>query len=306
MHPETQDLISRFRNYTENRQPFVWNTENRGGLNCWNLLLSEGFVQTTDFDQVIATWKGIARRGMPTDPKEYPGYKYASSRRERKDDSWSPYLQSQQNQYYNALAYFLKSSLQNLRAYSLRSINRSLNVSWAQEFKIFIIVGQTSDLEWICLAPTVPDQVWNRYTNSFHPELASLTACQSTKPVARDIHEKISKVLVKLKPIECYGYYDYVVYNHQIFCTMSSEEPIAIELALKAGKMFDDDPYYFKVKYDGDSSEKPVTQFMRNNFQQIQRYMFCFWDVGYGYKFGLTEHGDWVGLKYLSYMDYNP
>ncbi|MEH1918436.1 hypothetical protein [Nostoc sp.] len=112
MHPETQDLISRFRNYTENRQLFVWNTENKEGLNCWNLLLSEGFVQTTDFDQAIATWKGIARRGMPTDPKEYPGYKYASSRRERKDDSWSPYLQSEQNQYYNALAYFLKSSLQ--------------------------------------------------------------------------------------------------------------------------------------------------------------------------------------------------
>ncbi|MEH1765287.1 hypothetical protein [Nostoc sp.] len=113
-------------------------------------------------------------------------------------------------------------------------------------------------------------------------------------------------MLVKLKPIECYGYYDYFIYNHQIFCTISSEEAIAIELALKAGKMFDDDPYYFKVKYDGGSSEKPVTQFMRNNFQQIQRYMFCFWDVGYGYKFGFTEHGDWVGLKYLSYMDYNP
>lgn len=58
--------------------------------------------------------------------------------------------------------------------------------------------------------------------------------------------------------------------------------------------------------YDAGSSEKPVTQFMRNNFQQIQRYMFCFWDVRYGYKFGLTEHGDWVGLKYWDYMDYKP
>ncbi|MEH2058333.1 MAG: hypothetical protein V7K97_19695 [Nostoc sp.] len=102
MHPETQELISRLRNYAENRHPFVWNTENSGELNCWNLLLSEGFVQTTDLNQAIATWKGIARRGMPTDPKEYPGYKYASSRRERKGDSWSPYLQSEQNQYYNA------------------------------------------------------------------------------------------------------------------------------------------------------------------------------------------------------------
>lgn len=53
-------------------------------------------------------------------------------------------------------------------------------------------------------------------------------------------------------------------------------------------------------------SEKPVTQFMLNNFQQIQRYMFCFWDVGYGYKFGLTEHGDWVDLKHWSYINYNP
>lgn len=29
MHPETQDFISQLRNYTENRQQFVWNTENR-------------------------------------------------------------------------------------------------------------------------------------------------------------------------------------------------------------------------------------------------------------------------------------
>ena len=68
MHPETQDLIRQLRNYAENRHPFVWNTENSGELNCWNLLLSQGFVQTTDFDQAIATWKGVARRGMPTDP----------------------------------------------------------------------------------------------------------------------------------------------------------------------------------------------------------------------------------------------
>ncbi|MEH2045114.1 hypothetical protein [Nostoc sp.] len=74
--------------------------------------------------------------------------------------------------------------------------------------------------------------------------------------------------------------YSYVIYNHQIFCTISSEEAIAIKLALKAGKIFDDDPYYFKVKHDGGSSEKPVTQFIGNNFQQIQRYMCCFWDVG--------------------------
>lgn len=51
MHPETQHLISRLRNYEENRQPFVWNAENRGELNCWNLLLSEGFVQTSDLNQ---------------------------------------------------------------------------------------------------------------------------------------------------------------------------------------------------------------------------------------------------------------
>jgi hypothetical protein len=306
MHSETEGLISRLRKYAENRQPFVWDLELRGELNCWNLLVSEGFVQVADLEQAIETWKKIEQLQMPTNPKEYPGYEYGASRQKRKHDGIGARLKLDQNQYYNALAYFLKSNLQDLKAYSLCGVNQSLNVSGSQRFKIFIIVGQTPDSEWICLSPTVPDQVWHRYSNSFHPEVSLLTNCQSAKPVAQDLHAKIKKVLENLKPIKTYGYYGDYSYDHQIFCTIASEESTAIELALKAGKLFEEDKYYFKKNYDGGSDEKPATQFVHDNFQKIQLYMFCFWDVGYGYKFGLTQEGEWVGLKYWSFMDYNP
>jgi hypothetical protein len=306
MHSETEGLISRLEKYADGHQPFVWDLERRGELNCWNLLASEGFVGAADLKQVFEAWKKIERLQMPTSPKEYPGYEYGASRQESKHDRKDAHLQSDKNQYYDALAYFLKENLQDLKAYCLCAINRSLNVFESQQFKIFVIVGQTPDSEWICLAPTIPDQVWDRYSNSFHPEVSSLTSCQSKKPVAQDLHAKITKVLEKLKPIKVYGYYGQYVYNHQIFCTIASRESTAIELALKAGKMFEDDKFYFKKNYDGHWHDKPATQFMRDNFQEIQRYMFCFWDVGYGYKFGRNQGGDWIGLKYWSFMDYNP
>ncbi|TAG73041.1 MAG: hypothetical protein EAZ23_11950 [Oscillatoriales cyanobacterium] len=92
MHPETEELINKFKNYAKSLNPFWWDTERRGSLNAWNLLVSEGFVQLADLDRAITAWKGIERRGLPIDPKEYPGYEYAPPRRKRKDKSWNPYL----------------------------------------------------------------------------------------------------------------------------------------------------------------------------------------------------------------------
>lgn len=307
MHPETEQLIDNLKHYAKSLNPFWWDTNCRGSLNALNLLVSEGFVQLADIDRAITAWKLIERRGLPIDPKEYPGYEYAPPRRKRKDKSWNPYLQSQHFQYYNALAYFLKNSLQNLKVYSLRSIQSSLNYRRGSgQFKIYIIVGQTPDSDWICLAPTVPDQVWNRYELSYHPAFASLTSCDSPSLVTQDLHDKICKIIAKFKPIQVTGYYNEYSHHHQIFCTAASEEATAIKKALKVGKFLEDDIYYFNKNYLDFSEEEPTNQLVHEYLQDQKQYMFCFWDVGCGYKFGCTARGDWIGLKYLSLMDYNP
>jgi hypothetical protein len=306
MHPATEQLINKFKHYAKSLQPFWWDTDRRGSLNAWNLLVSEGFVQLADIDSAITAWKAIERRGLPVDPKEYPGYEYAPPRRQRKDKSWNPYLQSKQFKYYDALAYFLKNSLQSLQIFSLRSIEPSLNAWGSGEFKIYIIVGKTPDSDWICLAPTVPDQVWERYHKSFHPAFASLTSCDSPNFVTQDLHNKISKILAKFKPIKVTGYYNEYTHEHQIFCTVASEKATAIEKALKVGKFWEDDIYYFNKNYHNFSEPKPANQLVNEYLQNQKEYMFCFWDVGCGYKFGCTARGDWIGLKYRSFMDYNP
>lgn len=307
MHPTTEQLINKFKHYAKGWEPFWWDTERRGSLNAWNLLLSEGFVQLADLDRAITAWKAIERRGLPVDPKIYPGYEYAPPRRKRQDLSWNPYLQSKHFKYYNALAYFLKKSLQSFKVFSLNSIKPSLNARrGAGEFKIYIIVGKTPDSDWICLVPTVPDQVWERYRNSYHPAFASLTACDSPNFATQDLHNKISKILAKFQPIKVTGYYDECSHEHQIFCTAASEKTTAIEKALKVGKFLDDDIYYFNRNHHDFSEEEPADGLVHEYLQNQKQYMFCFWDVGCGYKFGLTADGDWIGLRYRSFMEYNP
>lgn len=302
MHLETEELLRILKDCSNGHSLFVSASKNQKDLNIWELLQSEGFVHQTGLDEAITTWKNLERRGTPTNQKKCHDCEYAPYRRERKNDSWNPYIQVKRFKYYNALKYFLNKSLQNIEVYAL--FNSCFR--YGERFKIYMVVGQTSNRDWICLAPTVPDQVWSIYENSYHPNLTWLTSCKSTKPITIDLFDKINKILANLEPLEIYGYYHggyNYSYNHQIFCTASPKKLKAIELALQAGKMLDFDSFWLD-KCFGDRSK--VKQFMREYLKRRKCYVLSFWDIGYAYEIGCTQSGDWIGVKYRCEFDYNP
>ena len=340
MHLETTRLLRALRNLktSSHYMPFVttfsWNTDDEGDFNFWNLLVSKGRVRPARVEEAIASWKNTERRGTPT---KQVSFGYAPRRRKRRDSSWSPYLQAQQFKYYNALAYFLKTRLQNLEIYALIGHGAKLfHGLFAETYEIYLILGQTPALDWICLAPTVPDQIWERYSSSHHPDVVSLTACKSKQGVTQDLHCKTKEILSRLKPIEIYGFYDggyNYSYNHQIFCSASPHKFEAIELALKSGKVLEDDPYYFHKEILGVNLENNDLQdllgisledktldeialevitrdnaldFIRTNFQEHKKYMLCLWTLGYAYYLGRTSLGDWIGLEFSGEFEYNP
>ena len=113
MKPETEQLLATLEVLVGNT--FVWETEEQGEFNVWNLMISEGFVTLTDVDVAIAHWQAVERWGTPTDQfKSY--YEYAPKRNEG-EDGWNAEIESQRSQSYQKLLQLLKAELLQLQAF---------------------------------------------------------------------------------------------------------------------------------------------------------------------------------------------
>lgn len=311
MNPETERLLGILEFYKSScRRMFVWDSSIRGYFNIWNLLLSERFVYSTEPEKAIKHWRNVEIWGTPTNQKK-ECIQYAPFRRERGKRSDNSYLLRERIEYYQALLYFLKKSLQNLQAYILTGYaSSSLNLNFEQA-EFCIVLGQTVSQDWICLAPTAPDQIWGAYPRAKHPNITSLTSCKSENSDTQDLVEKINKIIARLKPIEIYGYYyggyDYS-YDHQILCTSSSDLASSIELALQASTMLDIDGEF--SLYDDDDNwnndRDRISRFMHKHLKNRKCFTVSFWDVGYGYDLGCTPTGDWIGFKEYKEFEYNP
>ncbi|MEH2086848.1 hypothetical protein [Nostoc sp.] len=306
MHSETERIFRVLESYNANlpddqkfwNNLFLWNSEQQGKFNIWKLLVSQGFVGSTKIDRAIQHWQDIESRGTPTVQEPY---QYAPYWRERKYRVPS-YVLKQRANVYQALAYFIKQNLQNLEVYE---ISDSRHTDY--HFRVYIILGQTLDLDWLCLMPTVPDQVRLWYNRSLCANLEVLAACKSKNSNTQDLFEKVNKILARLEPIIIYGYYyggyNYT-YKHQILCTISSNKTKAIKLGLKASGMFAVDKSLSEmISYP---KGEQVRQFMQETLQGCRRYMFSFWESGYAYDLGYTQTGDWLGFKHWFWCEYNP
>jgi hypothetical protein len=305
MHPNTEQLFGTIEVLSQHDSlPFLWNTETQGEFDIWNLLASEGFVKATDPELVLTHWQNMEQWGAPTDLTDY---EYASPRSERKDDDWNDAIALERKALYQQLQQRLNLCLTELEAYTL-AIPGARHFEWDHpNFFVSIIVGKTSDHQWLCLAPTVPDQMGiqkrGHTVEGQTPEITNLSQGQTD---SSDISQTLS-ILGQLKPLRMCGYhhggYDYE-YDHQIVQSIAASKNQAITQALNVAQMVIRSQTDLLVQ--NNPNHKNVIQFMDQSLGDRHCLSISFWDLHYAYEIGQTPSGDWVGVRFFAEFEYNP
>ncbi|MEH2357445.1 hypothetical protein [Nostoc sp.] len=287
---------------------FVWETANQGEFNLWNLMISEGFVHLTDIELAFKHWQKIEEWGTPTN-QEASDYEYAPPRYKRKDNTWNESIANERLSYYQKLQQLVKKHLQNIQAYNL-SVPKTAHQYFEWEhpyFSVSIVVGETSDRHYFCLAPTIPDQVSDNYRDR-HQRITQIICEESPTQATQNLIAEVQILLDKLAPITNYGYYHggyNCTYQHQIVGALAKTKTTAIQLALQAATMVFLEKRTVEYADDGYNSRK-LSQFMNQCLRDRTCYSISFWDVGYTYEVGQTPAGDWLGVRSQSEFEYNP
>ncbi len=304
MKTETEQLLGTLELLADHS--FFWETEQRGAFNAWNLMIAEGFVRLTDIERVIEGWQAIERWGTVTDQETFD-YEYAPTRQER-DEVWDDTLIAERTTKYQALLQLLKSDLQNLQAFSLGIFQENTNnFEWQHlAFSVGILIGKLPDETWVCVSPTVPDQVTGRRRRSKRSPTSETTITLDVlSEPALSLRSRIRAISNDLGSIEIYGYYhgDYGYrYDHKILFAIAETKADAIEQALRAAEMLTVEKT--DVEYTDDS--RKLSQFMNATLSDRSIYTLSFWDIGYTYEVGQTSGCDWIGTRARHEFEYNP
>ncbi|MHC5740355.1 MAG: hypothetical protein ACYTXT_00355 [Nostoc sp.] len=287
---------------------FVWETATQGEFNIWNLMISEGFVHLTDIELAFKHWQKIEEWGTPTN-QEASDYEYAPPRSKRKDNTWNESIANERQGYYQQLQQLIKNHLQNIKVYNLSFAKTAhQNFEWGHPyFSMSIVVGETSDRHYFCLAPTVPDQL-NYYRRDRHQRTTQIICEESPTQATQNLIAEVQILLDKLAPITNYGYYHggyNYTYQHQIVGALAKTKTTAIQLALQAATMVFLEKRTVEYADDGYNSRK-LSQFMNQCLRDRTCYSISFWDVGYTYEVGQTPAGDWLGVRSQGEFEYNP
>ncbi len=304
MNLSTEKLLATLEVLNNPSRIFLFETANQGELNLWNLMINEGFVTLTDAELAFEHWQNIEEWGTPTDTTNY---EYAPPRSERKGESWNNEIANERKGYYRQLQHVISQNFQNVQAYNL-SIPKSApeTFEWDHpDFYVPIVVGSTSDNNWLCLAPTVPDQV--SYRHDKYNSVTQITLEEHSE-TSQNLITQIQPKLDKLTPISIYGYYyggyNYT-YQHHIAGAVAKSKAKAIELALQNATMVMIKPLTVEYANDDYNSRK-LSQFMNECLNHRTLYDLSFWDIGYTYEVGQTPAGDWIGVWSQSEFEYNP
>lgn len=305
MNLQTEKLLATLEVITNCSHLFLFETAHQGEFNLWNLIRTEGFVTLTDIELAFEYWQNIEEWGTPTNQTNY---EYAPLRSKRKNENWSNEIKSTRQGYYQQLQ-DITQNLHNVRAYNL-SVPKSAPETFEWDHPYFyvpIVVGSTIDNNWLCLAPTVPDQV--SYRNEKHNSVIQITCEEYNSETSQELIAQIQPLLDKLSPISIYGYYyggyNYI-YQHHITGAIAKSKAKAIELALQNAIMVV--IKQLTVGYDVSDSHNSykLSQFMNECLNHPTLYDLSFWDIGYTYKVGQTPAGDWIGVWVQSEFEYNP
>lgn len=298
MKPETERLLGTLELIAHNT--FVWETEKQGEFNLWNLIISAGFVKETDIELVFEHWQNIELWGTPTSQIEG---EYAPYREERKDDDWNESIANERQEYYQKLHILCKENLKNLKAYHLQF---DKFFRYHPDFYVLMIVGETVNNNWICLAPTVKDLCFSRRDYTPFTLRDEASPCV---PLGRDnnysktrdkiddsVLSDIDSILNKISPITIYDYYHggyNQTHQHQIVKGIATNKTDAIAIALQTSGMVVWE--LTQVEYAGNynNNSHKLSQFMNQCLQDRTYCQISFWDRGYSYEFGKTPINDW-------------
>ncbi|MBD2210292.1 hypothetical protein H6G27_10425 [Nostoc linckia FACHB-104] len=305
MQAETEKLLGTLEILCSNA--LIWETIYQGEFNLWNLIISQRLVNLTDIELAFEHWQNIEEWGTPTNQKEYG--EYAPTRSEHKNNNWNQTIAAERQEYYQKIQHILTKNCQNLQAYSL-SIPKSnhQNFEWGHpDFSVSILVAETKNNNWLCLAPTVPDQVsYNR--RKTNPATTKIVREKSATLADESLISQLQSCLDNLTPIIIYGYYHggyNYTYEHHLVGAYAKTKISAIELALQAAAMVMIEKPTVEYASDAYNSRK-LSQFMNKCLSDRTLYTISFWDIGYTYEVGQTPAGDWIGVRSTSEFEYNP
>ena len=273
-------------------------------------MIFESFVNLTDLDLAFAHWQNIEEWGTPTNQAEND-YEYAPTRSERKNNNWNEAITKERKNYYQQLLQIVKNNLKDLQAYKLsipKTRQQNFEFGGQFDFSVSIVVAQTPNNHWLCLTPTVPDQVnyYNRQKKNPAKEPTIIYSVELGSETEQVIAE-IQFILDKITPIQIYGYYHggyNYTYQHRIVGAIAATKESAIALALQSAEMV----FIEKttVEYAGDYRNPQLNQFMNKCLGDRTFYDLSFWDAGYTYELGQTPTGDWLGTCHQKEFEYNP
>ena len=168
-------------------------------------MIFESFVNLTDLDLAFAHWQNIEEWGTPTNQAEND-YEYAPTRSERKNNNWNEAITKERKNYYQQLLQIVKNNLKDLQAYKLsipKTRQQNFEFGGQFDFSVSIVVAQTPNNHWLCLTPTVPDQVnyYNRQKKNPAKEPTIIYSVELGSETEQVIAE-IQFILDKITPIE--------------------------------------------------------------------------------------------------------
>ncbi len=285
MNSQTEQLLGTLEVLTQasRHDPIFWENKASEEFNIWNLLKLEDLVKETDLELVFQHWQKMEEWGTPTDMHgddcEYAPYR---SEREDEDDEyeedWNESIAIERKDLYQQLHQALTTDFTNLQAYKIL-------ISGKSSFYISIILAEAVDGRWLCLTPTIPDQVIKN---------DELNDGSRIHDIDNNLVPNISEILTLLKPLKMYGYYHggyNYCYHHQIIQTISLTKEKAFEKALQAASMVTINSAISEYKDDN-----KLIQFMNKYLLDLTYYTVSFWEVGFIYKLARTEDCDWMGV----------
>ncbi|MCU0516383.1 MAG: nuclease A inhibitor family protein [Oscillatoria sp. Prado101] len=291
-------------------QPFAWNSAENGELNVLNILQAEGWMHLTDPEVALESWQQIERRGTATEDGDY----YAPRWKDR-ENILAPEISQSRAGSYQALLQLLQGRLKQLKAFKL---------SCSTDFACYILLGETETGDWLCIAPTVPQETpdfGDIIVTEPCPNSEFNAAVQET---ALLLQGEIDKILSALTPISIYGHYegDYDhTYDHKIVCEVAATDKLALQAALLSSgllvlgqfrelylerKDWVWDDYSMQKQWDSVFQKyRKLNVFLKKYFPKMVMYRLRFWDLEHIYILGQPAGDDCAGLKLASKYIYN-
>ncbi|MDY6804459.1 MAG: hypothetical protein SXA11_11725 [Cyanobacteriota bacterium] len=304
MKPETERLLATLEILCHNpSDALFWETEKRGEFSLLKFMQQQGFIKLTDLEVAVENWQETELRGTA----DRDDYYYAPEPEERINilDEETKTFRSEK---YRLLLQTLASNLTEIQAFNI-SASHLQKHSWQtyNHYNFCAVIGKTKDKDWLCLAPTVPNQVfYYSYKSHSHPQAEST---ESLGGNTKKLLSQIQDIISELTPTLMYGYYgggyDYT-YHHQIFCQAATKKELVFELALSRAGMLK-----FSSIENMNNDDKlnvcfTLNQFLNSKLDPLHAYELAFWNLGYVYKFGKNSAGDWLGVRSFFEFEYNP